>query len=113
MPRRIRSRSTARLTKLAGASGSWHRWATAAVLRWQPGRELDQIPTFQIHGDADTTFPIRYLHPDIVIRGGGHVLPLTHSTELSELIAEHAARLISVSAAGRSFCGSESEASPK
>jgi pimeloyl-ACP methyl ester carboxylesterase len=90
MPRLIRSRSTVRLTKFAGSD--WHRWATAAVLRWQPGPELDEIPTLHIHGDCDTTLPLSYVHPNVVIRGGGHVLPLTHPEELGTMIAEYAAR---------------------
>ena len=91
MPRHMRTRSTARLTKLAGSGGAWHRWATAAVLRWRPRPELDEIPTLHIHGDCDTTLPLRYVRPDVVIRGGGHVLPLTHAEELARLIAEFAA----------------------
>jgi pimeloyl-ACP methyl ester carboxylesterase len=90
MPRPLRSRSTVRLTKLAGSGGAWHRWATSAVLRWQPGPELDEIPTLHIHGDADMTFPLRYVRPDVVIRGGGHVLPLTHPQELAEIIIQAA-----------------------
>lgn len=90
MPRRVRTRSTARLTKLAGSGGAWHRWATSAVLRWRPRPELDAIPSLHVHGDADTTFPIHYVRPDVVIRGGGHVLPLTHPQELAAAVVEGA-----------------------
>lgn len=86
-PRRIRSDATARLSKLAGESSAWHRWATAAVLRWKCSRESDSIPVVQIHGDRDTTFPIRYIDADVVIAGGGHVLPLTHAEEIVGLLA--------------------------
>lgn len=93
MPRQIRSRSTMRLTKLAGSGGAWHRWATAAVLRWQPRPELDEIPTLHIHGDADATLPLRYVRPDVVIRGGGHVLPLTHPQELAEILLRNVTQM--------------------
>ena len=92
MPRRIRSRSTIRLTKLAGNGGAWHRWATSAVLGWRPRPELKRIPTLHIHGDCDTTLPLRYVHPDVVIPGGGHVLPLTHPEELARWIEEFVVR---------------------
>jgi pimeloyl-ACP methyl ester carboxylesterase len=92
MPRRVRTRSTVRLTKFAGSGGAWHRWATSAVLRWRPQAELDQIPTLHIHGDADTTLPLRYVRPDVIISGGGHVLPLSHPEQLASIIAEYAAR---------------------
>ena len=92
MPRRIRSRSTVRLKKFAGSGGAWYRWATSAVLRWRPRPELDEIPTLHIHGDADATLPLRYVRPDVIIRGGGHVLPLSHPQQLASIMAEYAVR---------------------
>ncbi|MEZ6089211.1 MAG: alpha/beta hydrolase [Pirellulaceae bacterium] len=74
------------MTKLNGDAGEWHRWATAAVLNWSPSTDADRIPLFRIHGDRDTTFPIRYTNADIVIRGGGHVLPVTHHEEVAEAL---------------------------
>jgi pimeloyl-ACP methyl ester carboxylesterase len=87
MPRRVRTRSTSRLTKLAGPKGAWHRWATTAVLRWKARIELDSIPLVQIHGDSDSTFPVRYVSPNVVISSGGHVLPLTHANQIASIIA--------------------------
>lgn len=86
IPRHIRTRSTTRLTKLAGAKGAWHRWATGAVLTWQPECEPLETPVYQIHGDADRTFPIRYLHPDVIVQGGGHLLALTHPRTVADAI---------------------------
>jgi pimeloyl-ACP methyl ester carboxylesterase len=86
MPRPLASGSTARAAKLAGAGGSWHRWAAAAVLFWEPGTELERVPVVRIHGDADRTFPVRCVRPDVVIRGGGHALTLTHAREVSEVL---------------------------
>ncbi|MCE9608256.1 MAG: alpha/beta hydrolase [Planctomycetia bacterium] len=86
VPRRIRTGSTLRLTKLAGDRGSWYRWVTTAFLNWKPTLELDVASSLQVHGDRDTTFPIRYIKPNITICGGGHVLPLTHSVEIAEIL---------------------------
>ena len=91
-PHRIRTNATARLTKLSGVSGRWHRWATAAVLRWAPSPSRRSFPVVQIHGDRDATFPIRYLKPDVVIPGGDHVIPLTHDREIAAVLTEIAAR---------------------
>ena len=90
-PRRLKSQATWKLMKLAGTSGEWHRWATAAVLNWKHPNENNTIPVFQIHGDRDMTFPIRYIDADSVIHGGGHILPLTHSREVAEKLIEFAA----------------------
>ena len=83
-PKRIRTQSTARVTKLAGDAGAWHRWATSAVLQWQPDGSVPNVRVYHIHGDADTTFPIRYTDPDVIVRNGGHVLPLTHPADVAD-----------------------------
>lgn len=90
-PKRIRTDATARCTKFAGDAGVWHRWATASVLRWNASCGLDKVPVIQIHGDRDTTFPIRYVDADIVIVGGGHLLPLTHAPDVAKILANLAA----------------------
>lgn len=77
-----------RLKKLAGKKGAWHRWATSAVLGWHARPALDTVPLVQIHGDCDTTFPIRYVVANKVIPGGGHVLPLTHAKEIAAILNE-------------------------
>ena len=87
-PRPLRTAVTWRLMKLSGLSGAWHRWATAAVLNWDPCSQENAIPVFQIHGDRDKTFPIRYIDADYVVRGGGHVLPLTHGPEVAEIVSQ-------------------------
>ena len=90
-PMRLRSPSTWRLMKLGGKSGEWYRWATAAVLNWELSNGVERIPLFQIHGDRDSTFPIRYTGAETVIRGGRHVLPLTHSQEIANQLTRIAA----------------------
>lgn len=90
-PRRLRTPTTCRLRKLAGASGEWHRWATAAVLNWELSQHANRIPSIHIHGDRDATFLIRYTCPDMVIHGGGHVLPITHCAEIAEKLRQVAA----------------------
>lgn len=86
VPKSIRTNSTMRATQLSGDTGAWHRWATSAVLDWQPGPQLISSPLLKIHGDADTTFPIRYTHPDVVIPDGRHALPVSHPVETATAI---------------------------
>lgn len=94
-PRKFRFASTWRLRKLNGTSGDWYRWATAAVLNWTPSQGTERVPVIHIHGDRDSTFPIRYTQADRIVRGGGHILPLTNCTEVAEILlglaAEHSA----------------------
>ncbi len=87
-PESLRSPATWRLRKLAGKSGEWHRWATAAVLNWKPSQHADRVPSIHIHGDRDATFPIRYTSADTAIRGGGHILPLTHCEQIAKRLQQ-------------------------
>ncbi len=91
-PPNIRSRSTMRLTKLAGSAGVWHRWATASVLGWNPPQSEMSTPLLHIHGDADTTFPIRYVKADITVRGGLHALPISHPSQTANAIKDFLSR---------------------
>lgn len=88
VPERVRTSSTMRLTKLAGKRGSWHRWATSAVLDWEPDPEPATFPILRIHGSADTTFPLRYTRPGVVVEGGTHDLPFHRPEETARAIAE-------------------------
>ncbi|MDR0328684.1 MAG: alpha/beta hydrolase [Planctomycetaceae bacterium] len=47
-----------------------------------------EVPVLQIHGTRDPLLPIRRTHPDIRISGGGHSLPVTHTEQINEMIAQ-------------------------
>lgn len=68
------------------------KWACEATIRWQ-GTAATPCPIYQIHGDADPIFPRRWLTPDRLVRGGGHVLPLTHPFVVNEFIQDVVDRL--------------------
>lgn len=91
IPRVVRSRSTVRLSKL---SSPWHLWATEAAVEFLKARCAPQVTMFRIHGDDDATFPLSNLkldQLDLIIRGGTHVLPVTHPKELAAAINSFAA----------------------
>jgi pimeloyl-ACP methyl ester carboxylesterase len=86
LPKSVCTSSTIRATRLAGSRGHWHRWATAAVIDWQPELTFDRCPILQIHGTADTTFPIRYIHANVTVPDGRHALPISHPEETAMAI---------------------------
>jgi pimeloyl-ACP methyl ester carboxylesterase len=86
LPKSVCTSTTIRATKLAGLDGRWYRWATSAVVDWKPELAFDGCPVLQIHGTADTTFPIRYTHPDIIVPDGRHALPISHPAETVKAI---------------------------
>jgi len=43
-----------------------------------PTRRL-AVPVAQIHGDRDRILPHRLTRPDVLVRGGGHLISMTHA----------------------------------
>jgi pimeloyl-ACP methyl ester carboxylesterase len=82
-----------RLRRLSGPEAAFLRWASWAVLAWQPSREARRVQVYQIHGSADRTFPVRYTRADIVVPKGGHLLPLTHPQAVNELLRQVGANI--------------------
>ncbi len=87
VPKPVRRGSIARMAKLSGSGGMWHRWASSVVLDWHPSKERISFPLIHIHGDSDTTFPVRYVTPDVIISGGQHALPMSHPQETADAIS--------------------------
>ena len=54
------------------------RWTAWAILTWELSPAAQSVQTWHLHGDLDSTFPIGNVHPDEIVPGGGHVLPMTH-----------------------------------
>jgi pimeloyl-ACP methyl ester carboxylesterase len=61
------------------------RWGIAAITAW-PGVEGLDVPIFHIHGSDDEWIPLKSVQPDQVIRGGGHLINLTHAAEVNAFL---------------------------
>ncbi len=61
------------------------RWSLTQLLDWSSTPTVE-CPVFHIHGDCDFVLPMRYTQPDAVVPGGGHVISLTHPTEVNDFI---------------------------
>lgn len=60
------------------------------ILRWQAPATLP-CPVYQIHGDADRIIPIRRVKPDEIVRGGGHLINMTHADQVNRFIERYLA----------------------
>jgi pimeloyl-ACP methyl ester carboxylesterase len=90
-----------RLRRFARPQASFVRWASCAALDWRPCAAARRVPVFQIHGGADRTLPVRYTRPDVVVPGGGHLLPLTHASAVNSFLRQGMAIARAVGACGR------------
>lgn len=59
--------------------------ATDMILGWNRVEYSNKI--IHIHGDRDHTIPIRNVKPHYIVRGGSHVMCLTRSEEINNLIS--------------------------
>lgn len=75
------------LVQFERADSAFLRWAIFAMLLWRVEDAAD-VPVEQIHGDRDWALPIRHTNPTKVVRGGGHVISLTHAKEVNGFLAE-------------------------
>lgn len=74
------------LSMAATKSAAFLKWGVRAILSWRPTPVA--VPVRHIHGDADHVIPIGNVSPDRVIPGGGHLLSLTHATEVNAFILD-------------------------
>ena len=86
LPRPLQSKTTRRLSQLAGAEKLWYQWAISAVVDWRTEGDADAVPTCHIHGENDEVFPIRRTEPNVVVRGGGHSIAVTHTDDVAVAI---------------------------
>jgi pimeloyl-ACP methyl ester carboxylesterase len=63
------------------------RWSVRQLLSWKKPPQIT-CPVYQIHGNRDFVFPISRTNPDAVVRGGGHVISLTHAQQVNAFLSE-------------------------
>ena len=68
-----------------GSDPSLFKWSVARLLDWSVAPQVD-CPVYHIHGDRDHVLPLRYTQPTNIVTGGGHVISLTHPSEVNDFI---------------------------
>ena len=66
------------------ASPLYMEWAINQVLNWRNSWKPEAV--YHVHGDADRLFPIRYIAPTHVIKGGGHFMIMNRAAEVNEIL---------------------------
>jgi len=84
--RLMRPATQSTLRQFADADARFVRWASLAILRWKRPAQTASVPVFQIHGDRDPVLPHRLTRPDVLVRGGGHLLSMTFPDAVNEFL---------------------------
>ena len=74
------------MRQVADSDPAFLRWACGAVLTWEATDPAQSFPVHQIHGDRDPILPWRLTKPDVLVRGAGHVLTLSHPRKVNDFI---------------------------
>jgi len=72
--------------QLADTDREFFRWAALAVLQWTPSPGPLPVPILQVHGDRDHMLPHQYTRPDVLVRGAGHLLSMSHRDEVNQFL---------------------------
>lgn len=62
-------------------------WSIRRLLEWQRIPE-PKCPVYHIHGARDMVLPARLTTPDHIVRGGGHIVSLTHPQAVNEYLTK-------------------------
>lgn len=65
-------------------SKAYTNWAINQIVNWQNKRKLSNL--IHIHGSADRIFPIKNVHPDFIIQGGGHFMIMNRAKEINDIL---------------------------
>ena len=62
------------------------KWALHKVVTWRNHSYPTQL--HQIHGSNDRIFPVRYVEPEFLLAGGGHLMVINRAGQVSTLIEQ-------------------------
>jgi pimeloyl-ACP methyl ester carboxylesterase len=82
----LRSPTRGVMIQLAQADPKFLRWASAAILKWQPSTETEHVRVHHIHGQQDRVFPVHMTEADCVVAGAGHLISITHPDSVIEFL---------------------------
>ena len=64
---------------------AYTNWAIDQILNWKNQQKFSNL--VHIHGSADRILPIKNVHPDFTIEGGGHFMIMNRAKEINDILA--------------------------
>jgi pimeloyl-ACP methyl ester carboxylesterase len=62
------------------------RWSLNAIINWYQPERLPGI--VHLHGSNDHMLPLRFTHPDYIIKNGGHLMVFNKAEEVNRILNE-------------------------
>jgi len=62
------------------------RWSLNAIINWQQPERLPGI--VHLHGSNDHMLPLRFTHPDYIIKNGGHLMVFNKAEEVNKILGD-------------------------
>lgn len=72
---------------LKGTDASFFRWALRSIAYWD--NKVGPERTIQIHGTADRVITGKRVHPEYLIKGGGHLMVFNKADTISKIITNY------------------------
>jgi pimeloyl-ACP methyl ester carboxylesterase len=72
---------------LGDTAPAFLRWSLWALLRWEGPERTVAAPVLGLHGEKDRVLPCRLCNAGHIVSGAGHLMNVTHATEVNRLIA--------------------------
>ena len=74
---------------VGGQSNAYLQWALRQLSIWEAPKVPSSTKIFQVHGDADKTFPIKLISkPDRVVENAGHFMVYKRADMITKVIIE-------------------------
>jgi pimeloyl-ACP methyl ester carboxylesterase len=68
------------------ANPDFIRWSLDAIINWNRDERLPGI--IHLHGSEDHLLPLKYTHPDFIIKGGGHLMVFNMAGEVNKILQQ-------------------------
>ncbi|MEO6681766.1 MAG: alpha/beta hydrolase [Ginsengibacter sp.] len=59
-------------------------WSIDQIVNWQNKEKIPNLT--HIHGSEDHIFPLKYVNPDFIIKGGGHFMIMNRAQEINKIL---------------------------
>jgi len=74
------------LKQMSDSDAEFMKWACWAVLNWKGEVDTAGVPVYHIHGEKDFVLPVKNTSPDVIVKGGGHLISISHAKEVSDFL---------------------------